>query len=156
MIKKKSGRKTFAEPLTVPVVDDDLDAVKLISAIVGQFSDADKNRIIRWVMEKFNMGGDVAASAAVNVPVAESRIIIPPMLRNPHLMSKPPLNRVIVQDDDDDGAILGIPADRDVPEPPEAEILKPHKETRRLEKVTDVHKGKDGKVITSTSFVMRQ
>jgi hypothetical protein len=134
---------------------DDFDAVKSISAILGQFSQEDKYRIIRWVKEKFSLDEVQTAVPAPSQIVLATEMPEPRRLRNPHLMAKPPLNKIIIQDDDDEGELLGIPADRDVPEPPEADILKPVKETRVLARVEDFHKGKDGKIVKSTSLVMR-
>lgn len=139
---------------SVPIMEDDFDALKSISAILGQFAPEDQLRIIRWIREKFGLDD---AQSEIQSPI----ILLPQapaprrVLRNPHEMNSPPLNKIIVQDDDEFGELLGIPADRDVPEPPNADILKPVKETRRFVAVVDEHKGKDGKVMKSTSIVAR-
>lgn len=146
---RKSGHRL------VPVMTDDFDAVKSISAILGQFSQEDQYRIMRWVKEKFSLKDTQTAAPDPSPIIIAPQMPEPRRLRNPHLMAKPPLNKIIIQDDDEEGELLGIPADRDVPEPPEADILKPVKETRRLARVEDIHKGSDGKIIKSSSLVMR-
>ena len=140
-------------------VPSDLDAVKSIVDILEMFMEDDQHRILRWVREKIGMGVD--GSVAVEQPNKQLAVTatVPTfrrVVRNPHMMAKPPLNKVMIQDDDEGGELIGIPADRYVPEPPEADILKPNKETRRLVSVTHEHVSKDGKkVVTSRSLVMR-
>jgi hypothetical protein len=139
---------------SVPIMEDDFDAVKSISAILGQFAPEDQLRILRWVREKFGL--DDSQNEAHSPIILPAQVQAPRRaLRNPHEMNRPPLNKIIVQDDDEFGELLGIPADRDVPEPPNADILKPVKETRRLVTVVDEHKGHDGKIVKSTSIVAK-
>ncbi len=149
----KRGRKPKSNGDAREVYDD-LDAVKDIGGILNKFDSDTVVRIMRWVSEKYGLAGPV--NTVSNIVVPDTMPDVKRLLRNPHEMNKPPLNKVIIQDDDDEGVLLGIPADRDVPEPEIADILKPHKETRRLVTVEDFYKSKDGsKVVTSKSLVMK-
>ncbi len=149
--------RTKVRPKTrVKKVYDDLDAVRDIVAVLESLAPESVDRVMRWVREKFGLDDASLPGQVRSQVILPSQASAPKrVLRNPHEMNSPPLNKIIVQDDDEFGELLGIPADRDVPEPPNADILKPVKETRRFVAVVDEHKGKDGKVMKSTSIVAR-
>jgi hypothetical protein len=143
-------RQTKAEPRKAVKSYDELDAVRDVSAILERFDPPMQDRILRWVQERRGTdslsGIQVSPSLLLHSEPARQAVKAAKPLRNPHEMAKPPLNKVIIQDDDDEGVLIGIPRDADMPEPEGIDLLKPKGPARKL--VTK--KFKDG----STAVVM--
>lgn len=145
MGKKKNNKESRT--------DADLRAVQSIIKKLNKFDDNSKKRIIRWVNEKlFNTTvidtTDNESTQKEIVKTKNSGIASVPLSvldKNPH-GERPIFNKVIVQDEDETGNIMIVPSDPDLSEPPEADILKPVKEKRKL--IEKVGVSADGKIIS--------
>lgn len=131
-MKKAKRTKPAVKPY------DELDAVREISGILEGFDSRSRVQILRWVREKLDM------ETEPQIEAPQSPIIQPGRparkLKNPHEMAKPPLGKLILQDDDDDGDLLFLPKDNDLPEPEGIDQIKPKGPARRLVKKIDYDK----------------